>query len=132
MIKMTQENRNICINAKFIIENRNIEEFKKLAQELCNVVEVNDADALEYQFYFSKDETRCVVFERYASSEAAIAHNNNPTIKTMLLSIFHIAQLNRLDVFGTPTEQLHHMLQEFNTHIYTRSAGFTRGFIRYT
>jgi quinol monooxygenase YgiN len=41
---------------------------------MSRVVEANELDTINYQFYLNRDETRCIVHEKYASSDAVPAH----------------------------------------------------------
>jgi quinol monooxygenase YgiN len=51
-------------------------EFKRLAAELLELSK-SEAGALQYDWFFSADETRCVVRETYANSDAVLAHLAN-------------------------------------------------------
>lgn len=58
------------------IASEKLEEFKALAEKA--VVSVRgEAGALQYDWFLSDDQTACVVFEKYASSEAVLAHLAN-------------------------------------------------------
>ena len=63
----------IHFRAEFTIEEGKIEEFKKLVQDMSRIVEANEPDTIDYQFYLNKDETECIVHETYVNSEAALA-----------------------------------------------------------
>ena len=115
----------IYFRAEFIISKGNLEEYKKLIQELCKVVEDNEPHTLEYQFYFNDDETKCVVYETYANSEAAILHNNGIASKTILPKIVEISQINRFEVYGNPNEKLQKVLSSFNAQNFNAFTGFS-------
>jgi hypothetical protein len=55
--------RQITMRAEVTIEKGKIEEYKQLAQEMSKVVEDNQPDTLIFQFYFSRDETKSIVWE---------------------------------------------------------------------
>ncbi|MDP8906285.1 MAG: antibiotic biosynthesis monooxygenase [Thermoproteota archaeon] len=67
----------IHFRAEFAIEEGTIDEFKKLVQDMSKVVEANEPDTVSYRFYLNSDETKCIVHETYANSEAALAHNSS-------------------------------------------------------
>jgi quinol monooxygenase YgiN len=67
----------IYFRAEFTIEVGKIEEYKKLVQEMSRAVEANEQNTISYLFYLNRDETKCIVEETYANSEAALAHNNS-------------------------------------------------------
>ena len=82
---------NIHIRAYFIIEKDNVEQYKKLIREMSEVVETNEPDTLEYQFYLYGAGTKCMVHETYIDSKAALSHNDSTASKTILPRIFDVA-----------------------------------------
>ena len=117
---------NIDIRAYFIIEKDNVEQFKKLIREMSEVVKTSEPDTLEYRFYLNEEGTKCIVHETYADSKATLSHNDSTASKTILPSIFNIAQLNRLDVYGNPNDELKKVLAGLNSHIFNLFTGFSR------
>ena len=117
---------NIQIRAEFIIEKDNVEQFKKLIREMSNVVETNEPNTLVYQSYLNEDGTKCMVHETYVDSEAVLSHNESTSSKTILPSIFNIAKLNTLDVYGNPSNELKKLLASFNSQIFNWYTGFSR------
>ena len=59
----------INVRAEFNIEKGKIEEFKKLIQDMSRMVENNEPDTINYQFYLNRSETKCMVHETYTNSE---------------------------------------------------------------
>jgi quinol monooxygenase YgiN len=68
------EHNQIHVRAEFTIEKGKTEEYKNLVQKMSRVVEDNEPDTINYQFYLNRSETKCIVHETYANSEAVIAH----------------------------------------------------------
>jgi quinol monooxygenase YgiN len=116
----------ILFRAEFTIREGNIEEYKKLIQEMCRIVNANEPETIGYQFYLSGDETKCIVYETYANSEAALAHNNGVASQTILPKIFNVSRINRFEVYGNPNEELQKVLTSFNAERYNLFAGFSR------
>jgi quinol monooxygenase YgiN len=116
----------IHFRAEYIISQEKLQEYKKLVQELCKVVEAKEPHTREYQFYFNDDETKCVVYETYANSEAAIVHNDGIASKTILPKIVEISQINRFEVYGNPSEKLQKVLSSFNAQKFSVFTGFSR------
>ena len=119
-------NNQIHVRAEFNIENGKIEEFKKLIQDMSRMVENNEPDTINYQFYLNRSETKCMVHETYTNSEDTLAHITGIASKTILPKIFNISKLIRLDVYGNPSEQLQKVLTSFNSQIFNRFTGFNR------
>ncbi len=116
----------IHFRAEFTIEEGKIEEYKKLVQDMSRIVEANEPDTIDYQFYLNKDETECIVHETYANSEAVLAHNNSVASQTILPKIFSVAKISRFDVYGSPSEELQKVLTSFNPQTDNLFAGFSR------
>jgi quinol monooxygenase YgiN len=116
----------IHIQAEFIIKKGKTNEFKRLIQKMSKLVQTNEPDTLQYHFYLSEDNSRCVAYEKYADSEAALAHNNGIASQTILSQIFKISKLNRLVVYGKPNKKLQKLLTSFDAKIYNFVAGFDR------
>ena len=119
-------NNQIHVRAEFTITKEKIEEFKKLIQDMSRMVENNEPDTINYRFYLNRYETKCMVHETYTNSESVLAHITGVASKTILPKIFNISKLNRLDVYGNPSEKLQTVLTGFNSQILNLSAGFSR------
>ncbi|HEY7570203.1 MAG TPA: antibiotic biosynthesis monooxygenase [Nitrososphaeraceae archaeon] len=120
------EHSRIHFTAEFIINEGKNEEYKKLIQEMGKMVEDNEPDTINYEFYLNRDETKCIVNETYANSEAALAHNNSVASQTLLPKIFDVAKINRFDVYGNPSKELQKLLASFGAQTYNLFAGFSR------
>lgn len=117
-------NNNIHIRAEVTIEEGKKEEYKKLIQDIIRAVEANEPGTINYQFYFDKSETECIIWETYANSEALLAHINGVASQTILPKIHGVSKIIRLDVYGNPTEELQKVLS--GTQTFNLFAGFSR------
>lgn len=120
------ESNQIHFRAEFIIENGKAEEYKNLIQEMSRLVETNEPDTTEYEFYLNRDETRCIVHETYANSEAVLAHNSSIASQTILPKISSVARISRFEVYGNPSHELQKLLTSFSPQFYNLFAGFSR------
>ena len=116
----------IEFRAEFTIEEGKIEEYKKLVQEMSRVVEANEPDTINYQFYLNRDGTKCIVYETYSNSEAVFAHINGVASQTILPKIFNVSKISKFEVYGNPSKELQKVLTIFSPHIYNQFTGFTR------
>ena len=116
----------IHFRAEFTIEEGKIEEYKELVQDMSRVVEAHEPDTIDYQFYLNRDdETKCIVHETYANSEAVLAHNTGVASQTILPKIFSVSRISRFDVYGNPSEELRKVLTSFSPQFYNLFAGFS-------
>lgn len=120
------ESSQIHFRAEFTIQEGKVQEYKKLVQDMSRVVEANEPDTIEYQFYLDSDETKCIVHETYASSEAVLAHNTCVASQTILPKIFSVSRISRFEVYGNPSEELRKLLTSFSPQIYDLFTGFRR------
>ena len=116
----------IHFREEFTIEEGKIEEYKKLVQDMSRVVEANEPDTINYQFYLDRAETKCIVNETYANSEAVLAHNTSVASQTILPKIFSVSRISRFDVYGNPSKELQKVLASFGPQTYNIFAGFSR------
>ena len=120
------EHNHIHFRAEFTIEEGKIEEFKKLVQDMSRVVETNEPDTINYEFYLNKSETKCIVHETYTNSEASLAHNTGIASQTILPKIFSVSRISKFDVYGNPSEELQKALTSVGSQTYNLFAGFCR------
>jgi quinol monooxygenase YgiN len=69
--------KNIQITARFKINDGKLEEFKRLADNCIAVTKEKDQNTLQYDWFFSEDETECIVREIYSDSNAVLSHMGN-------------------------------------------------------
>jgi len=116
----------IHFRVEFTIDEGKIEGYKKLILEMSRMVEANEPSTTNYEFYLNEDETKCIVHETYANSEAALAHNNSVASQTILPKIFDVTKVTRFDVYGNPSEELQKLLARFGAQTYNLFVGFRR------
>jgi hypothetical protein len=73
---------------------------------MSRLVEANEPDTINYQFYLNRAETKCIVNETYANSEAVLAHITGVASQTILPKIFSVSRISRCDVYENPSEKL--------------------------
>lgn len=93
---------------------------------MSRMVEANEPDTTNYQFYLNDGQTKCIVNETYTNSEAVLAHNNGVASKTILPKVFSVSRISRFDVYGKPSEELQKVLTGFDSQTYNPFAGFSR------
>ncbi|HZD35507.1 MAG TPA: antibiotic biosynthesis monooxygenase [Nitrososphaeraceae archaeon] len=116
----------IRFRAEFTIEVGKKAEFKKLVHEMSRTVEAHEPDTLSYLFYLNRDETKCIVEETYANSEAAFVHNNSIASKAIIPKIHSVSRLSKFEVYGNPNKELQEVLAGFNPQTYNLITGFSR------
>src|SRR5580765_6562062 len=85
------------------ISPADLAEFKQLAAKALELAK-GEATTLQYDWFFSDDETKCVVRETYASSDAVLAHMAN--LGDLLGQLAQLGGGVHIEAFGTPSAQL--------------------------
>jgi quinol monooxygenase YgiN len=117
-------NNQIHVRAEFTIEKGKIEEFKKLIQNMSRIVENNEPDTINYQFYLNRSETTCLFHETYTNSDSTLTHIHGIASKTILPKIFNISKLIKLNVYGNLSEELQNVITSFDSQTFSRFTGF--------
>ena len=60
--------------ARFKFHEGKLEDFKRLAAQCMEIVRTKDTGTLQYDIYFSDDQSQCIVLERYRDFEALSEH----------------------------------------------------------
>jgi quinol monooxygenase YgiN len=81
----------------------NLSEFKELAARALVLTKGEEA-TLQYDWFFSDDETKCVVRERYANSDAILAHMGN--MGELIGKIAALGGGLEIEAFGDPSPEL--------------------------
>ena len=116
----------IEFRAEFTIQEGKIEEYKRLVQDMSKLVKAHEPGTIGYKFYLNSSETKCIVSEIYANSEAVFAHRNGVASQTILPRIFNVSRISRFEVYGNPSEELQKVLTSFSPETYNLFAGFSR------
>ena len=62
---------------RFKFHEGKVEEFKRLSAQAMDIVRAKDTGTLQYEIYFSDDQSECILLERYRDSEALAEHAAN-------------------------------------------------------
>jgi Antibiotic biosynthesis monooxygenase len=77
--------------------------FKELAAQALTLTQA-EATTLQYDWFFSDDETKCVVRETYANSDAILAHMGN--LGELIGKLAELGGGLEIEAFGTLSEEL--------------------------
>ena len=81
----------------------NLQEFKAAAGQALALTR-EESGTLQYDWFFSQDETKCVVRERYANSDAILTHMVN--MGDLLSKIAELGGGLEIEAFGDPSPEL--------------------------
>jgi quinol monooxygenase YgiN len=114
----------ICLVVEFSIADGKVETFKKLLRKAIDVTRQKDLGALNYQFYFNKDATKCYSIEWYQDSDAVLRHLDS--VAEVAGSLFEVCATTRFEIFGNPSTILLDAFKASSPNTYTPWDGFSR------
>jgi quinol monooxygenase YgiN len=109
---------------EFTLQAGQQDSFKQQLREIIPFIESTEPGALIYEFYFNSDESRCYVTERYADSEAMLAHLAN--VNSRLQEILKISSISRLEIYGALSPEAHAVAASLGANFLTHFDGFSR------
>ena len=86
------------------IHDGNLETVKDIANTFIELTKT-ETGSLAYEWSTTTDGTELHIYERFASSEAALAHLGN--VGAHLPSLFELAELRSIDCYGTASDASH-------------------------
>ncbi|HKM77279.1 MAG TPA: hypothetical protein VJZ32_12770 [Candidatus Bathyarchaeia archaeon] len=92
------EDDRVYLHSEFAIASGKIGEFKKIAQELIDVVEEKESKTLRYQWYFNMDESKCYLVEEYPNAAALRVHVLHAGLNVRKL--LKVSKVTRFTVLG--------------------------------
>ena len=98
------------------IPGDNLSEFKRLAGEALKLT-ADDPGVPQYDWYFNDDETKCVVRETYADSDAVLTHLG--LLGDLLGTIIELGGGVQIEVFGSPSDSLLKVTESLQPTIYS-------------
>ena len=109
---------------EFIPGEGKMDHMKKVLTTAIETVEQKDQGALSYEFFFDEAETKLYAVERYIDADAALAHLG--LVAEILPKLLEVAQVNRFQVFGNPSEGLVQALAPLGVQVLEYWNGFSR------
>lgn len=102
------------------IAGDDLSEFKRLAGEALELT-ADDPGMLQYDWFFSHDESKCVVRETYADSDAVLTHIG--LLGDLLGRVIELGGGVQIEVFGNPSDTLVKATEALQPTIYSYFQG---------
>ena len=98
---------------------------KALAEEMSQATKADEPGALIYEYFLSDDEKTLHIYERYADSEAVLAHmaNFGEKFADRFLSVFEPTSLT---IYGSPDDAVKKTMAGLSPAYLGQVAGFAR------
>lgn len=106
---------------EFAVNDGAIDQLKNLMMEMVSATEENEPGTIGYEWTLSEDSTQCHIHERYADSDATVAH-----LKTFVEKyagrLMELGNATRFIVYGNPNNDVKQALEGFGA-VYMPSIG---------
>ena len=105
----------IQITARFLLHKGKANEFKAMAREALAITKEKDKGVLQYDWFFTEDDSECVVREAYKDSAALLNHLGllgDILGRAMTMGNF------QGEVYGNASEELKNALQGMDLKLY--------------
>jgi quinol monooxygenase YgiN len=102
--------------ARYKFHEGRLEEFKRLSAQCKEIVRTKDTGTLQYEIYFSDDQSECIVLERYRDSEALIEHLEH--IVDLMEAIVATGSVSG-ELLGEPSAELRANLADSPVRLFT-------------
>lgn len=99
--------------------------FRALMNEMVSATRADEPGTLDYEWSLTDDGTQCHLFERYADSDAAMAHLGNFGSKYADRFMAVLTPVG-FTIYGTPSPAVKEALAGFNPTYLSPAAGFSR------
>jgi len=104
------------VTARLTIHAGKLAEFKEVAAKCMESVRTKDSGTLQYDWFFSADETECVVHETYRDSEAVLEHIGN--LGETMGALLSVSDMD-LEVYGSPSKELAEAAAQLEPSVFT-------------
>ena len=112
--------KKIQLTAIFRIHPGKLDAFRELAGKCVAAVKKNEPQALQYDWFYTADQTECRVRETYADADAVFAHMAN--VGPYLGELLTMTDFSG-EVYGNPPEAVKKAFEAFNVTFYSYGDG---------
>lgn len=98
---------------------------RALMAEMVESTRAGEPGALDYEWYLDEEDGRLHLYERYASSDATLAHLATFGDRFMA-RFFDVLTPERMVIYGAPDERVRGALAQLGPAVIPQVAGFTR------
>jgi quinol monooxygenase YgiN len=117
--------KKVVFDVTLAVNEGKLEAFQSIAEEMRAGTE-KEAGAQAYEWYFSKDRTRCHLIEIYSDANAVSAHMNGPVVQDLVPKLLEVCSVAGFEVFGDPGAKAAEILTSLGAEIFQFWRGISR------
>lgn len=91
---------------RFRIHQGQEDRFMAVVDDCCRLVHHHEPGVTSYEWFLDVDDGTCTLLDSFASSEAVVAHLQGPVATELLPQLLEVADIERVDFFGVPTNDV--------------------------
>jgi len=110
----------IQVMAHCTIHPGKLQELKVLAERCLSIVRQKDKNTLQYDWFFNKDQTECVVREKYRDSGAVLQHVAN--LGDAMGQLLGLCEMS-IEIYGEPSVELVKATASLDVTVYRHHQG---------
>ena len=114
--------KNIYWTLSANVKDKKIDDLKAFLSEVLRKTQT-EIGCLNYEFWFSEDEKKLYVFERYANSESCLDHIRN--VSEDLPNFFDCVELDPIIILGDVTVPVKEVFDKMNASYVNFFKGYT-------
>jgi quinol monooxygenase YgiN len=108
-----------------VLKIRDIDQFNDIATRIVAEIE-SEVGTLAFQLYFDEQNSRCVIYEEFADSDAWIAHGNTNAATVLLPELFKHSDIDRFEVLGDVSDEAKEIMDGMGATYLRRTMGFEK------
>ena len=116
---MSSNSNYIYWNVEARIKNKKHNEISDLIIKMKNYVATEEAQTLEYDFYFNEDKSKLYINECYSNNEAALEHLNN--FNQFSDDFFKNIEILKVNMFGPVNDKIRSIFSGQNTIFWNKT-----------
>lgn len=118
-------NKNVFWIFELTIKEGQLKNLKDLMVEMVDATKANEPGTIAYEWMINEDNTICHIHERYADSEATLAHLST-FVEKYAGRLMETGDATRFEVYGNPSDAVKEALAGFGGVYLTPIGGFVR------
>jgi quinol monooxygenase YgiN len=108
-----------------VLKINDIEQFTDIAKKIIAEIE-SEVGTLAFQMYLDEQNSKCVIYEQFADSDAWITHANSNAAKVLLPELLKHSNIERFEVLGDVSEEAKKTMDGLGATYLKRKMGFEK------
>jgi quinol monooxygenase YgiN len=108
-----------------VLKIKDIEQFNYVATKIIAEID-SEVGTLAFQMYVDEQNSKCVIYEQFADSDAWITHGNSHAATVFLPELFKHSDIERFEVLGDVSDEVKEIMDGMGATYLKRTMGFEK------